>query len=67
LRALLVADPERLARAFAGHLVTYATGEEVSFADRGAVDAIVSRAKAKNFGLRTLLHEVIQSELFRTK
>ena len=67
LRALLAAEPERLARAFAGHLVTYATGAEVSFADRAVVDAIVRKAKAKNYGLRTLLHEIIQSDLFRTK
>ncbi len=71
LRALLVANPERLARAFAGQLVTYATGAGISFADRAAVDAIVARAKSKSkagdSGLRTLLHEVIQSELFRTK
>jgi hypothetical protein len=67
LRALLAAEPERLARAFAAHLVTYATGEGISFADRAAVDAIVSRTKAKGYGLRTLLHEVIQSELFRGK
>ncbi len=67
LRALLVAEPERLARAFSGHLVTYATGAEVSFADRAAVDALVGRAKAKGYGIRALLHEVIQSDLFRTK
>lgn len=67
LRALLVADPERLARAFTGHLVTYATGAGVSFADRAAVETILARAKAKGYGIRTLLHEVIQSDLFRGK
>jgi hypothetical protein len=67
LRELLVADPSVLARAFTGHLVTYATGAEISFADRALVEAIVLRAKKNNYGLRTLLHEVIQSELFLGK
>jgi hypothetical protein len=67
LRALLVAEPEKLARAFVGHLVTYATGESVSFADRAAVDTIIATAKAKGYGIRTLIHETIQSDLFRTK
>ncbi len=67
LRSLLAAEPERLARAFAGHLVTYASGAEVSFGDRAALDEILKKSKSKNYGLRTMIHEVIQSELFRTK
>jgi hypothetical protein len=67
LRELLASEPDRLARAFVGNLVTYATGEAVSFADRAVVDAIVAKAKAKGYGIRTLIHETIQSDLFRTK
>lgn len=67
LRALLVSEPDKLARAFVGHLVTYATGAEVSFADRAAVDAILAKTKAKGYGVRTLIHETIQSDLFRSK
>jgi hypothetical protein len=67
LRELLVSDPSVLAREFTGHLVTFATGAEISFADRALVEAIVLRAKKNNYGLRTLLHEVIQSELFLGK
>ena len=67
LRSLLIAEPDKLARAFVGHLVTYATGADVSFADRTAVEAIVVKAKAKGYGVRTLIHETIQSDLFRGK
>lgn len=67
LRDLLAADPERLARAFAEQLITYATGAEVSFADRAEVDDILQRTKPNGYGLRSILHEVVQSELFRTK
>jgi hypothetical protein len=64
LRTMLAADPERLARAFLSHLTTYATGASVSFADRAAIDAILQKS---NFGIRSLIHDVIQSELFRNK
>jgi hypothetical protein len=67
LRAMLAADPERLARAFVSQLVTYATGAEISFADRAAVTDILIKTKASHYGLRSLIHEVIQSELFCTK
>ena len=67
LRTMLAAEPERLARAFVSQLVTYATGAEVSFADRVMAEDILTRTKASQYGLRSLLHEVIQSDLFRTK
>jgi mono/diheme cytochrome c family protein len=67
LRDLLASDPERLARAFAGQLLVYATGGELSFADRLQVSAIVKRSAAKEYGVRTLIHEIVQSEPFRTK
>ncbi len=67
LRNLLAADPERLARAFTGELVIYATGAELSFADRSLVDGILAKSKASQYGVRSLIHEVIQSELFRHK
>ncbi len=67
LRSILAADPERLARAFAGQLVTYATGAEIGFADRAAVDAILKRAASSHYGLRTLIVETVQSELFNHK
>jgi len=67
LRALLVAEPERLAQAFAQHLATYATGGEVTFADRAQLAAIVERTKPAKYGIRSLIHEVVQSQLFLHK
>jgi len=67
LRTLLAAEPERLAKAFTSQLVTYATGAEISFADRAVVERIVKNAAAKQYGLRTLLAEVVQSEVFLRK
>lgn len=64
LRDMLAADERGLARAFVRHLITYATGAPVTFADRREVERILDRAQASHFGVRTLLLEVIASPLF---
>jgi uncharacterized protein DUF1592/uncharacterized protein DUF1588/uncharacterized protein DUF1585 len=66
-KRLLLADPDAIARGFASKLVVYATGASLQFADRVAVDEIVARARSKGYGTRTILHEVVQSPLFKTK
>jgi hypothetical protein len=63
-RRLLAADPERLARAFARQLVVYATGADVTAADRAALEALVARTAARDHGVRSLVHEVVASPLF---
>lgn len=67
LKQLLIDDEEQLARALVTHLVTYATGAGPRFADRPAIEAILTRSRPTGWGVRTLLHEIVQSELFRSK
>lgn len=67
LKTLLLREPDEIARNLVNHLVTYATGAGVTFADREEVDAILRRAKPKAYGVRTLVHEIVQSPLFQTK
>jgi mono/diheme cytochrome c family protein len=67
LKQLLLADKDQVARAMTGKLLTYATGQAPSAADQPAVEAIVGRIRDKDYGLRTLVHEVVQSEVFQTK
>jgi Protein of unknown function (DUF1592)/Protein of unknown function (DUF1588)/Protein of unknown function (DUF1585)/Protein of unknown function (DUF1587)/Protein of unknown function (DUF1595) len=62
--ALLAADDEKLARAFVAHQARYATGSEVSFADRAEIRRIVAQAKDRGYGLRSLIHGLAQSPLF---
>jgi hypothetical protein len=66
-RQLLLKDKDQLARALAGKLMTYATGGAPGKADRAEVDAIVAKARAQDYGFRTLVHEMVQSRLFQTK
>jgi len=64
LQDLLAADEENLARAFVGHLITYATGASVSFGDRAEVESILARAKPSGYGVRSLIVQTIFSPLF---
>lgn len=65
LRNMLAADDERLARAFVGHLTSYATGTPVGFADRYEVDRILARSRDGKYGVRKLVVETIASPLFK--
>ena len=67
LKQLLLANPEQIARCVTERLVTYATGQPVGFDDRQAVDRILAESKDSDYGLRTLIHAVVASELFRNK
>jgi hypothetical protein len=66
-KKLLLTEHEQLARNLTEKLLVYATGAEMEFADREVVDEIVARLKSKNYGFRTLVHEVTQSRIFRNK
>ena len=61
---LIAADDEKLARAFVAHLARYATGTEVTFADRAEIRRIVAQTKERGYGLRSLVHALAQSPLF---
>jgi hypothetical protein len=48
-------------------LVVYATGAPVRFTDRDELERILQRASARQYGVRTLVEEIVRSELFQTK
>jgi len=67
LRERLADDPAQLAYGVGSHLVTYATGSRPLGVDALAVEKIAALTKPDAYGFRSLLHAVIQSELFQTK
>jgi hypothetical protein len=67
LKRLLLADERQIARNLVGQLVTYATGTPVRFGDRAEVEGILNGTAAGGFGTRSLVHAIVQSDLFRTK
>ncbi len=66
-KQLLLQDERAIARNLARQLITYATAAPVRFSDRAAVDRILDTAKPQGFGVRTLVHQIVQSDLFRHK
>jgi hypothetical protein len=67
LKQLLLTDKDQIARALTIKLLTYATGGVPEASDLSEIDAIVGKIRDKNFGLRSLVHEIVQSKLFREK
>ena len=63
----LLQDEETIARNLTEQLLVYATGAPVGFADRDEVSAILEKSRASAFGVRTIIHEIIQSPLFLRK
>lgn len=62
-RALL-RDPAQIARNVARKLLDYGTGADIQFADREVLEQILTAAKPSNYGLRTLIAELVQSRAF---
>ena len=66
LQTHLASQPRVLLRNLAQQLAVYATGRPLAFSDRPALDALVTRTEQAGGGIRTLVHELVQSSLFQT-
>lgn len=66
-KSILLADARPIARGVTEKLVVYATGAELSFADRVEIERILDRAEPSDYGMKTLIQEVICSPLFQAK
>jgi mono/diheme cytochrome c family protein len=66
-KQILLKDKTQVARNLTERLITYATGAAPQPADQAAVDAIVRSVGDKGYGLRSLVHEVVQSRVFLQK
>jgi hypothetical protein len=66
-KQILLADKDQLARNLAEKLLIYATGAEIQFADREVVEELVAKSRAKGYGFRSLIHDVVQSRIFLNK
>ena len=67
LKKLLLKDDRQIARNLARQFVVYGTGAPVGFSDRNAVEAVLDRAKPTGYGVKSLLHAVVESSLFENK
>ena len=63
LKKILAENPQALARAFVAHIARYASGANISYADRREIHAIVESTAGTGYGLRSLIHAVAASPL----
>ncbi len=67
LKQILLRDERSLARNVACQLAIYATGAPISFSDRESIEQILDQASANHWGVRSIIHSIVQSELFLNK
>ena len=67
MKAILLNDTRQIAKNILSQLIMYATGAPVSFADRREVETILNQCRKDNYGLRSLIHGLVQSPLFRNQ
>ncbi len=64
---LLSSEPSTLAEALVAHLSRYASGSDITYADRAEIRRLVASTKDRQFSLRALIHELAQSRLLQPK
>lgn len=66
-KTLILNDKDQIIRNLVQKMTIYSTGSDIQFADREVIERIVERLKNGNSGLRSLIHEVVQSRMFLNK
>jgi hypothetical protein len=64
---MLPEDKDQIARSLTEKLIAHSTGAVPTAADKPEVEAIVSRTSGHGYGFKSLVHEVVQSQLFQSK
>jgi hypothetical protein len=67
-KKLLLEHEERtVARNLVTQLATYATGAPIGFSDRKQVEEILDKTHGSAYGVRDMVHGIVESNLFRNK
>jgi hypothetical protein len=67
LKRCLLKNPDQIARNLVQQLTIYATGAPIGFSDRAVIEKILSNSKPGGYGVRTIIEEIVQSDLFLNK
>ena len=66
-QTLAAANSELLLKNLAQQFAIYATGRDLAFSDRDPIAALIASTQKQGGGVRTLIHELTQSQLFQTR
>ncbi len=67
LKTVLLKEDDRLAQELVESMLAYGLGRTVEFSDANAVATILDKLKGDDYRLRTMVHEIAESPLFRMK
>ena len=67
LKQDLLDDKAQLARNLARQLTIFATGAPIGFSDRPKIEKMLAQTKDSDYGVRSLIHQVVKSDLFLKK
>jgi hypothetical protein len=66
-KVLLAKEEQTIARNLVGQLVIHATGAPAGFADRPQIERILKDSRGTEYGVRTIVRGIVQSDLFQYK
>ncbi|MFK7820232.1 MAG: DUF1592 domain-containing protein [Planctomycetaceae bacterium] len=66
-KATLMKSKEQVARNVLSQLIAFSTGAEIQFGEREEVERILRETKADGFPLRSLIHQVVTSRMFKNR
>ena len=58
---------KQVARNVVAKLIEFSTGGEIEFADRDEIERILEATQADGYPLRSLIHHVVSSRIFRNR
>jgi hypothetical protein len=67
LKRALLKNQRQIARNMVRQFILYGTGAPAESRDRAEVERILDAAQRDGYGIRTLIHGIVQSEVFRSK
>ena len=65
-KRLLLVNRRQIVKGLTRKLGTYALGRRMGFSDRPSMERITEHVMQQECGLRALIHEIVQSDLFRS-
>jgi hypothetical protein len=66
-KKLLLTQETQIARNLVRQLSVFATGAPVRFSDRASIEQILAATKSSQYGVRSIVDQIIQSDLFLNK
>jgi len=67
LKRLIGSRPDLIAHCLARKMLTFATGHSVEIADSLTIEGVIARSRPSRLGMRSLIHEIVQTDLFLNK